>query len=328
MPHQLEPNIETLFLLINTPWQEKNKAEALKELDSTGVDGSAFYNQNGSIIDRYYAAFEKEKVESQGTALLSEVDTLLLRIYINLFWHHPEWVEDIESSTDEALSEAVKCQVIKAVEGQEDIIAGLENLGVLDQSKWQVMVLMQKSRQQLSAVFHAVSENIPAFEKAKAKVSGELSELLEQFDAFAENTYGTWPLDLSRAIDSSAPIIPTLAMPFSVFIPDDMCFCGLLCHKLFRSVGGELSKDELLVCAKALSDKSKLDILLCLKEESLYGLEIAEKMGLTPATVSHHMGILLATGFVELEKRGGKVFYQLSKIGIQKFLSGASQLLL
>lgn len=328
MPYRLDPNLETLFLLMNTPWQEKNREETIRGLDSTGVDGAAFYQRNGSVIERYYAAFEKERLDSPGTKLLAETDNLLLSIYADILWLHPDWMEDMKSVTDETLSESVKYQVVRSLEGQEDILAGLDEVGISDQSKWRVMVLLHKSRQQLGAVFKAVKENIPAFEKAQAAVSGEMDGLFAQFGELMRNTYGSWPLDLSRVLDASTPVVPTLAMPFSLFITDDVCFCGLLCYKLFRSAGGEFSKEELLVCAKALSDKSKVEILLCLKDESLYGLEIAEKIGLTPATVSHHMGTLLASGFVELEKRGGKVFYRLSQTGIQKFFSGVSRLLL
>lgn len=327
MPHQLIPRFEVLFLLMNTPWQE-SKTKALEELESTGVDGTAFYNQNGAIVERYHAAFEKAMVNSPGTNMLAKADALSMSLLFGLVWHHPEWVEHIETETDEALSEAVKRQLIDSMGGQEDIVAGLESLGVSDQSKWRAMMLLQRPRQQLHAAFNAILENIPAFEKARDKVSGELRELLTQFGELAKNTYGAWPLDLSRVTSPEAPIIPTLALPFSVLYADDACFCGLLCHRLFRSAEGELSKEEVLVCAKALSDKSKVEILLALKKESLYGLEIAERIGLTPATVSHHMGTLLAAGFVEIEKQGGKVFYRLSEMGIQRFLSGAGRLLL
>lgn len=328
MQSRLNPPTETLFLLANTPWKEEYRAQAIRQLDTTGVDGAAFYSQNGAVVERYFAAFEKGRVESAGTALLAEAEQLTFSIYALLLWQHPEWAVKMDSVTDEALAEAVNRHVIDAAEGNDDIIAGLDSLGISDQAKWQVMVLMQKPRQQLGAVFRAVAENIPAFEKAQARVSRELAGLLAQFDTLAESTYGAWPLDLSRVVNSSAPVVPTLAMPFAVMASDDVCFCGLLCYKLFRSVGGEFTQEELVVCAKALSDKSKVEILRHLKEKSLYGLEIAEKMGLTPATVSHHMGILLTTGFVEIEKRGGKAFYQLSTTGLRKFLAGTEQLLL
>ena len=40
-------------------------------------------------------------------------------------------------------------------------------------------------------------------------------------------------------------------------------------------------------------------------------LEIAEELRLTPATASHHMGLLLSNQFVAVEKKDGKVYYRL-----------------
>lgn len=328
MPNRIDIQMETLFLLMNTPWQEKNKDKAIAELDSVGVDGVGFYRRNGAVVDRYYAAFERQRIPSAGAELLAEADDLLRSVYLQLLRGNPGWVGEIASVNEEDLSEAVRREALRALGGPEDLIAGLESFGIPDQVKWRAMLLLEKPRQQLTAVFGAVRENIPAARGAQAEVAGELGELFTQFEALAANAYGSWPLDLSRVTVPSAPVIPTLAMPCSVFYLDDGCYCGLLCYKLFQSLGGALSKEELLVCAKALSDKSKLEILLSLREESLYGLAIAERMGLTPATVSHHMGTLLAAGLVELEKRGGRVYYRLSGTGVQKFLSGLGKLLL
>lgn len=327
MPHQLIPRFEVLFLLMNAPWQE-SRALALQELDATGIDGAVFYARNGAVVDRYHAAFERAMTASPGATLLAEADELLVSVLLGLVWHHPEWVENLAAETDEALGEAVRRQLVDVLEGQEDILAGLESLGVSGQAKWQAMLLLQKPREQLGAIFGAIAENLPAFETARGAVSKELGALLAQFGELAQSTYGAWPLDLSRTIGPAAPIVPTLALPFSVLYTDDACFCGLVCHALLRSAGTELSKEELIVCAKALSDKSKVEILLLLGQRSLNGLELAGETGLTPATVSHHMGILLASGFVEVEKKGRSTYYQLSRTGIQKFLSGAGRLLL
>lgn len=75
-------------------------------------------------------------------------------------------------------------------------------------------------------------------------------------------------------VKPSSPIIPTLAQPFTVLYTDDACYCGLLCHKLFRSVGGELSKEELIICAKALSDNSKAGRQVILQAFKIWSAEV------------------------------------------------------
>ena len=49
---------------------------------------------------------------------------------------------------------------------------------------------------------------------------------------------------------------------------------------------------------KNLADKTRFQILNLLKSGDLYGQEIAEKVGITLATVSYHMSFLLAANLV------------------------------
>ena len=71
---------------------------------------------------------------------------------------------------------------------------------------------------------------------------------------------------------------------------------------------------------KLLGDKSKFEILCSLKERGKYNLEIAEELRLTPATASHHMGLLLSNQFVAVEKKDGKVYYRLNRETIEEMI--------
>lgn len=87
-------------------------------------------------------------------------------------------------------------------------------------------------------------------------------------------------------------------------------------------------KQTLLNGFKLLSDKSKLEILCLLKTGPKYNLEIAEQLHLTPPTMSHHMSRLLAEGFVDVKKEGGKVYYSLSPNKIEEMMLFINKLLL
>lgn len=71
---------------------------------------------------------------------------------------------------------------------------------------------------------------------------------------------------------------------------------------------------------KSISDTRRLDILKALKNNSMYGQEIADLLSLSPATVSHHMNYLVSDGFVTVDKQGTRVSYSLSKGEIDSFL--------
>jgi len=70
---------------------------------------------------------------------------------------------------------------------------------------------------------------------------------------------------------------------------------------------------------RALSSRSRLDILRLLYRDSLSVEQIAEKLGLQPITVRHHLQSLVESGFIKaVEERAGsvgrpKIYYQLVK---------------
>lgn len=72
---------------------------------------------------------------------------------------------------------------------------------------------------------------------------------------------------------------------------------------------------------KAISDRKRLEILTALRLGPLCGQELAERVGLTPATVSHHMNELVSNGFVNIVKEGTRANYLYSPAGMELFFS-------
>lgn len=87
------------------------------------------------------------------------------------------------------------------------------------------------------------------------------------------------------------------------------------CHlPALRERAGEIRKreelDRTLETGKALSDKNRLTVLqLLVENEQLCACQVQAALGVTHATVSHHMGILDEAGLVESERRGAWVYY-------------------
>ncbi len=79
--------------------------------------------------------------------------------------------------------------------------------------------------------------------------------------------------------------------------------------------------DELLRFAKALADKTRMQILFALKEAPLYAQDVVSLTGLSAATVSHHMSELASAGFVALEKQGTRILYRLLPAKINRLSS-------
>lgn len=76
--------------------------------------------------------------------------------------------------------------------------------------------------------------------------------------------------------------------------------------------------DRLLDFHKALADVNRLKIVMLLAAGSLSGQEIAEKLGLAPATVTHHMNILRNASIVRGTRDKNTIYFQLNEKDLQE----------
>ncbi|WP_026517753.1 ArsR/SmtB family transcription factor [Butyrivibrio sp. MC2021] len=71
-----------------------------------------------------------------------------------------------------------------------------------------------------------------------------------------------------------------------------------------------LNEDKVLMMLKLLADKSKFQILSATVEKAAYGAQLANMLGLTTATISHHTSALLEQKLLTLEKVDTKIYYR------------------
>ena len=63
---------------------------------------------------------------------------------------------------------------------------------------------------------------------------------------------------------------------------------------------------------KALSDPLRRNILLMLKEDKMIAGDIAEKLGITPASLSYHLNMLKKCDLILESKEKNVVYYELN----------------
>lgn len=71
---------------------------------------------------------------------------------------------------------------------------------------------------------------------------------------------------------------------------------------------------------KVLADPKRLEILRILAAGPMYSQELGAQLSLSPATITHHMAMLLWDGYVRVEKEGVRVKYQLCRKNLMAFL--------
>ena len=75
---------------------------------------------------------------------------------------------------------------------------------------------------------------------------------------------------------------------------------------------------ELVLCYKALSDETRLNIIEMLKSGKLCACKILEKFNITQPTLSYHMKILVDSGLVLSQKKGTWNYYSLDSDKLKK----------
>lgn len=258
MTVQLNAHFETMFLLHLCPWGEDDKNELIAEIDGLGIDGHEFYSRNYRLVENYYHTFEKSSVASPGATLMHEMESTPVIVCANVFQQNPDWLSEMDMISDDAAQAAV-IEMLISEHGETggDIITALDAMELNDREKWQLIVLHERAGQQLRLIASAVAENLPAYEKACVKIQNELNALLQHFEQHLAQPQKTELLHLPEQMNPNTVVIPTMAVPVSIILMEDVCFYGLLSYKL--SAGGEaLTKDELLMGAKALSEKKQV----------------------------------------------------------------------
>lgn len=87
------------------------------------------------------------------------------------------------------------------------------------------------------------------------------------------------------------------------------------------------SQARLLEVLKVLSDKTKLDMLAMLSREELYGSQLAERTGLTTATISYHIHQLTSLRLLHIVKRETRIYYRADQELIARYLDACKALL-
>jgi DNA-binding transcriptional ArsR family regulator len=64
---------------------------------------------------------------------------------------------------------------------------------------------------------------------------------------------------------------------------------------------------------KTLADETRLNIISLLAEKTMYGNELAEKLNLSNATISHHVSKLIMNNVIQAHKEDNKLYFQLNK---------------
>ncbi len=336
---KMDSVFETMGLLYVSYNIEEVKKETIMTLTDMGFDGEQFYSQHLKTYDKYVQVFLKNRVEhSESQFFFSDKDSNYFLILLSLIIGNRSWLTSKDNLSDDQINSQIihTCKIFfdeetntESPDSLEDIICYLDRCDLQSDAKWKMLRVMQNPKKYISHIIEIINSNVDAYQKAVSEVTNPLDKLLNQYSVMTTNYGDKRFYDIKANIAQSSVVYPTLIFPVTQMLFEKSCYYGLLSEKVIKN--GKIrqnSKNLLLLKLKALSDSSKLEIISSLKVSPKYNLEIAQQLGLTAATMSHHMNVLLNCSLVGVEKKDGKVYYHLERENLQDLIKELEETLL
>ncbi|MBQ7011719.1 MAG: winged helix-turn-helix transcriptional regulator [Clostridia bacterium] len=208
------------------------------------------------------------------------------------------------------------------VESYGEFINVISALPVSAELKWELCSFYNGFEQMRSVLADILLEAGDVFVREYQKVRHHV----EWFNANYKMTAGADPMKLITELCPDAKgkepdvlyVIPTVAVaPDSVYVMDyvgeriiDFVYAGVLCTPLKKITEKPFDEKAMCRALRVMGDGSKLSILRLTSEKPMYGIQIAEALGLTTATVSHHMAQLAEQELVIVEREANRTYYR------------------
>lgn len=245
-----------------------------------------------------------------------------------------------ESGYGVNLSERLKLENVKGLIANEKNAANFvdEKINLAAEQKWNLLQFYfnpKKMKLEFLEFLEWYYENI--FKKNSNWINEKLTKINENY---AENLkrYGKKYIEsiLGKVIDNPLDAENNYLV-FSYFYEisflnsisengDNFYLIGFRFPEVFAgSKEGLLGSLEIF---KVLADETRLNIISLLADKTMYGNELAEKLNLTNATISHHMSKLLMYDIIKANKENNKLYFKLNKKSFKKIISNSVENLL
>lgn len=220
---------------------------------------------------------------------------------------------------------------LNRVETMEDLLPVIKKANCSMKTGWVCLQAWQDPMYYYEKYLALVDLTAPVLEKHAARLQPLVDEAVERAAVNVEKDMdAAWKLfNLVRSTESLAIIPMCLDFNGLGVCWDDTAldsgayqFVGILKDRIQDLVCTHGSRVELLAeHLKTISDPRRLETLMALKDQTLCGQELAERLHVTPGTVSHHMRSLVGAGFVSVSKSGVKINYAYNRRKVEEFFN-------
>jgi DNA-binding transcriptional ArsR family regulator len=248
-----------------------------------------------------------------------------------------ERLTDFACVLDGMISEDDRSDSIRQIDNFQELLRVLDTSEVSAEDKWNIQRVYLNQNKYLEELIGMIQNLVVHFKKWE-KDMDELKTITRncflRFNNFKEiSEYVN--ISMGDLVNAETLILqPSFFNMYTISISsrnvDGCCqmIMGCLFDDDFNVAKATENNAGVYSKLKILSDKSKFDILLFLRDRSAYGLELSKQFNLTTPTISHHMSALISVGFVVIEKRQNRLYYKADREHLEEFLDSVKKVLI
>ena len=329
--HDLFDSISWVLNDCHREMYSKFEAKVNKDVERAVKALSKIVNKNMELLEVYFKEFKEESPlnnsiyensEVWGCSDKEELTTCIRKLSGQQIKY--EAIKSIGEFKEDAAD--AKEKINEILQSDSKILDLIESLKVDDNMKWKLLKLINNSEKWVREFKQFIEEYIPQYEQTMEKYA----KSIEVFNNYIEGNINNNGIKFLQKIlgnfndaffkfDNYDEIFVS-----TVFFNSISCVFHESDKKLYMLLGrdfeattkrlsGENVFEKNINIYKNLCDKTRFNILKYLMDGEVYSQEIANKYGISMATVSYHMNYLASVNLVKSEKRAQKTYYVVNK---------------
>lgn len=208
----------------------------------------------------------------------------------------------------------------------------IETSTLPDDKKWKALQLTKywnKYQEEISIILEKAwkiyNKNLPMLNPLLEKYLPEIELAIENYDEKNWSEIYSFNFEVNENINcycsfakfNSLSLVRVLKDNEQVYVISN----GIFFQTVRKISLEQTNTDNISKMLKVLGETRKFEILLSLLESPCNGKELAQRLELTPATISHHISPMIQNGIVILNRANSKyAYYQVNTIKIQENL--------
>jgi len=226
----------------------------------------------------------------------------------------------------------------KISSSNKSVLNHIKDLEINSSCKWEIFLLLNDIQEYIEDF----ADFIRSYYKSYKDIEQERNNQIKEFNMSLQNDLDKSGIDFLNEItnnifnfeDFENIYVSTTIFNGLIITPEEessSCYVliGNQIESFIKTNYGSNNLENNLNVFKNLSDKTRFSIIKLLLERDYFGLEIANALNITTATVSYHMNSLAFTGLIHIERKEHKSYYSLNKNTLRRcieFLNNEFQL--